>query len=94
LETESRISVRVSPGAARSEVAGFEDGVFRVKVAAAPLKGKANKELIDLLSRLLGIGKGEISIVRGHSSRLKVIAVSGLGREEVTERLLSHKAGH
>ena len=86
--------MRVSPGAARREVAGFADGVLRVKVAAPPLKGRANKELIDLLSRLLGIGRGDISIVRGHSSRLKVIAVSGLGREEVARRLSSHETGH
>ncbi|MFC2018961.1 DUF167 domain-containing protein [Chloroflexota bacterium] len=89
LEAESRISVRVSPGAARSEVAGFADGVLRVKVAAPPLKGRANKELIDLLSRLLDLARGDISIVRGHSSRSKLIAVYGLGREEVMERLLS-----
>ena len=90
---EARIAVRVAPNAARSEVVGFVGGVLRVKVAAPPVKGKANKELVVLLSRVLGLDKSRISIATGEASRNKVIAVDGLSREEVMKRLSSFGAG-
>jgi len=83
------ISVRVYPNAARNEVAGFSDGVWQVRVSAPPVKGKANRELITFLSKVLSIGKSSLSITRGHTSRSKVIAVDGLSEEEITERLSS-----
>lgn len=86
---EARITVRVSLKAPRSEVVGFAAEVLRVKVAVPPVKGKANKELIALLSRKLGVDKSRISIAAGETSRNKIIAVNGLSREEVIERLSS-----
>ena len=88
LGNEVRISLRVYPNASRNEMVGFVEGVWRVKVAALPIKGKANKELITCLSRLLGVGKGSINIIKGHTTRNKVIAIDGLSREEVMKRLL------
>ncbi len=67
---------------------GFTDGVLRVKVSAPPIKGKANKELITFLSWLLGVSKGSVNIIKGHTTRNKVVAIDGLSREEVMERLL------
>ena len=89
---EGRIAVRVAPNAARSEVVGFAGGVLRVKVAAPPVKGKANKELVALLSRALGLDKSRISIAAGEASRSKVIAVNGLSQEEVMKKLSSFGA--
>ena len=85
---EVKISLRVYPNASRNEVMGFTDGVLRVKVSAPPTKGKANKELIALLSRLLGVGKDSVNIIKGHTTRNKVVAIDGLSREEVMKRLL------
>jgi uncharacterized protein (TIGR00251 family) len=90
---EGRIAVRVVPNAPRSEVIGFVGEALRVKVAAPPVKGKANKELFALLSRVLAVDKSRISIVAGETSRNKIIAVDGLGREEVMKRLSSSGAG-
>ena len=59
-----------------------------VKVAAPPLKGQANRELVAFLSQLLSVGKGSLAIIRGHTSRNKLISVEGLSREEVLRRLL------
>jgi uncharacterized protein (TIGR00251 family) len=87
-ERQARISLRVYPNAARNEVAGFADGVLRVKVAAPPLQGRANRELLAFLSQVLGVGKGTLTIIKGHTSRDKVIAISGLSQEEVIGRLL------
>jgi len=82
------ISLRVHPNAARNGVVGFAEGVWRVKIAAPPLKGRANRELITFLARELGLSKGSLIIIKGHTSRNKVIAVDGLTQEEIKRRLL------
>ena len=83
------ISVRVYPNSARNEVTGFSDGVWRVKVSAPPVGGKANKELIAFLGKILGVGRSRLSIIRGHTSRSKVVSVEGLTQDEITKRLSS-----
>ena len=85
--SEARISLRVYPGAARSEVVGFTNGVLQVRVAAPPVKGQANKELIAFLSKALGVGKGTLTIIKGHTSRSKVVAIDGLSREDIVKQL-------
>lgn len=75
------------PNAARNELAGFSEGVLRVRVAAPPVKGKANKELIAFLAQKLGLSKGDLTILKGHTSRNKVISIVGLTREELNQRL-------
>jgi len=84
---EVKISLRVYPGAGRNEVVGFTDGVLRVKVSAPPTRGQANRELITFLSQLLKVGKGSVDIIKGHTTRIKVVAIGGLSQEEVMKRL-------
>jgi len=68
-------------------VVGLIDNVFHVKVSAPPIKGKANQELIAFLGQLLEVNKSRVSIIRGQTSRNKVIAVQGLSQEETMKRL-------
>jgi len=84
---KAEISVRVHPNSARNEVVGITDGVWQMRVSAPPVKGKANKELIAFLSRLLGVGKSRIGIIRGHTARNKVITISGLSQKDIVKRL-------
>ena len=84
---EVKISLRVYPNAARNEMVGFSDGVLRVKVSAPPIKGKANRELISFLSRLLRVSKGSANIIKGDTTRNKVVAIDGLNRADVIKRL-------
>jgi len=83
----AKITVHVQPNARRNEVVGFEDGVLRVKIAAPPVKGRANRELIEFLSQLLGVSKGSVTIEKGATSRSKVIGVSGLSQDDILNRL-------
>ena len=83
-----KITLRVRPGAAVSEVVGVSDGVWQVKVVAPPVKGQANRELVDFLSRRLGVARSRVVIVQGNTARDKVVAISGLSREEIAGRLL------
>lgn len=87
MENEAKFSVRVCPNASRNEIIGLSEGTLRVKIAAPPLRGKANKELISLLSRALEISKNYITIVHGQTSRNKIISVSGLSYQQVITRI-------
>ncbi len=80
-KSQARISIRVYPGTARNEVVGFSDGVLRVRISAPPVKGRANRELVAFLSRLLGVSRNSISIIKGHTSRNKIIAIYDLSQE-------------
>lgn len=82
-----RIVVRVQPNAERNEVLGFKDDVLRMKIAAPPVKGKANQELITFLSDILGIGKSNLAIEKGITGRRKVISITGLTQTQIIERV-------
>ena len=73
-----RIAVRVQPGARKNSITGYSDGVLRVKVAAPPVEGKANKELIAYLSDILDVKKSAITIEKGQTSRNKLISITGM----------------
>jgi len=90
-ENKARISVRVYPGAARNEIVGLNNNVLRITISAPPARGKANRELIAFLSRLLDTKKDSISIIKGHTTRNKVIVIDGLSREHTLELLLLGK---
>ncbi len=86
-EHQGNITIQVQPNARRNEVLGFEDGILHVKIAAPPVKGKANKELVLFLSQLIGVSKSSINIKSGFTSRRKVITVTGLDRDQIVERI-------
>jgi uncharacterized protein (TIGR00251 family) len=72
--------VKVTPNARKSEVTGWatdEQGrkVLLLKLAAPAQEGKANKELVRFMAECLGCAKSEVSLVRGDSSRTKVLEV-------------------
>ena len=85
--TSTRLRIRVTPRASQNEVVGFSDDVLYVKVAALPDRGKANRELIDYLSRILDIKKSSLHLLKGHTSRNKVIAVDGLSLVDIIARV-------
>ncbi len=86
---KAKILLRVLPGAVRNELLGFREGVLRVRVKAPPEKGRANQELVSFLSQILGLPKGALTIIKGHTSRDKVIAIDGLSQDEVMKRFSS-----
>lgn len=70
--------VKVIPKASRTELVGrMADGTWKVKVAAAPEKGKANAELCGFLAGLLGVPKSAVEVVSGATSHLKRVRARG-----------------
>ncbi len=79
--------MRVVPRAGRSGVAGLRDGALLVRLAAAPVDGAANAELIDVLARALDVPKRSIEIVAGDRSRSKRLRVDGMSAPAVLAAL-------
>ena len=86
-EEQATIVVQVQPNASQNRVGRFEDGILHLRIAAPPVKGKANQELVKFLSGILGVSKSSITIEKGMTSKRKVIAVTGLTQGQVTELL-------
>jgi uncharacterized protein (TIGR00251 family) len=78
-----RFSVRVQPRASRNEVVGLHGSSLKVRVTAPPVDGLANAALIDFLSHALKASRRNVCIVSGHSSRTKVVEISGVNLESV-----------
>jgi uncharacterized protein (TIGR00251 family) len=90
---EAVLSVRITPGARRNAVSAFREGVWHIKIAAPPVEGRANDELVAYLGRLLDVRRGAISVVKGHASRSKLVSVSGLTGEDISIRLTAQLKG-
>lgn len=83
----ARLVVRVQPNANKNEVLRFRDGKLYLKIAAPPVKGKANQELISFLCEILGVGKNKLTIERGLTDRTKVISINEVTQEQVAKQL-------
>lgn len=83
------LDVVVVPRASRSRVVGTLDDRIKVQLAAAPVDGAANEELVELLAELLAVPRRAIAIVRGESSRRKTVRIVGGDAAAVRSRLES-----
>lgn len=90
------LAVYVQPKASRTECIGFHGGAVKIRLAAPPIDGAANDELIRFLANRCGVPRTGISIQAGVTSRQKRVKVQGVTVEGVLARLLppsSEKGG-
>ncbi len=85
------VSVRIQPRASRNGVVLMEGGGFKIRLTAPPVDGAANEALIRFLADILSLPKSQVEIVTGHTSREKIVRITGIGQQEA-ERVLN-KAG-
>jgi uncharacterized protein len=81
--------VKAVPASSRTCFAGVQNGMLRVKLAAAPERGKANQALVEFLSEKLGIKKKFIRITGGLTSKVKQITAEQMRPETLIEKLES-----
>ncbi|HAM71513.1 MAG TPA: DUF167 domain-containing protein [Verrucomicrobiales bacterium] len=81
------LCLKVQPRASRNEVGPAVGAQLKVKVTAPPVDSAANDAVVELLAERLGCSRGSVQILRGQSSRNKVIQVHGLPGETIAERL-------
>ena len=83
------VEIRLQPRGGRDAVVGERDGAVLIRISAPPVDGKANAALIAFVSKLLGVPKSSVTIVRGEASRNKVIRVDGRAADDVRTMLLA-----
>lgn len=71
------LRMKVKPNARSSEITPGDDGVWQVKLKAAPVDGKANEELIRLVAEHFGVRRADVTLRSGAGSRLKLIQIPG-----------------
>ncbi len=82
-----RVRVHVKPRASRSRIVGERDGTLEVAVAAPPVDGEANAELVRTVARQLGVPRGAVTVVMGATGRTKLLAIAGIDEATLRARL-------
>jgi uncharacterized protein YggU (UPF0235/DUF167 family) len=83
----ARLKLHVTPGAREDALAGWQGDSLRVKVRARPEKGRANDALLRFLAGHLKLPPSRLALVRGATSRDKLVDVEGLSEDELRARL-------
>jgi len=81
------LGVKVVPGSSRTELVGEYNGMLKIKLSAAPEKGKANKCLIEYMAKLLSVRKTSISIISGATTSVKQLQILDVEPERVLNSL-------
>ncbi len=84
---------KIVPGSSRTAICGLLDKMLKIKVAAAPERGKANRCLLKFLAEQLGVREKAVSIISGKNSPVKHIQVLGISSEILSQRLNLDKQG-
>lgn len=87
-----RLTVRVKPRASRTRLLKAEGLELVVALAAPPVDGAANEELLGFLATLLGCGKSTLRLVVGQTSKQKVVEVSGIDAAEAARLIAAASA--
>lgn len=82
------VAIRLQPRAKRSEVVGERAGAIVVRVTAPPVDGKANAALCAFVAKTVGVPTSAVDVVRGQTSRDKIVRVVGASEDAVREALL------
>ncbi len=73
------LDIKVEPRSSQKGIAGvMDDTIIKVKLTAPPVAGSANEQLIEVIAEELGVKKSQVSVIRGHSSKRKIVAVTGI----------------
>jgi hypothetical protein len=83
----SRLRLKVIPKAARDGIAGWVGDSLKIRVTAAPERGKANSAVIALLASTLGVPRGRIALLAGETKAHKVVEIQGFSEPELRMRL-------
>jgi uncharacterized protein (TIGR00251 family) len=86
---ELLLHLHVQPGAKKNRVVGLHDGRLKLAVAAPPVDGKANAQLLAFLAKLLGLRKNQLQLRSGQSGRQKTLAVTGISLDRLQEVLVA-----
>ena len=81
-------AVRIVPRASRSEIAGEYNGALRIRIAAPPVEGAANRELIRLLAKSFRLPQNAVEIISGVASKSKIVHIAGADSARLEQMIL------
>lgn len=81
--------MRLQPRASSSRITGEKDDVIQVRVTAPPVDGGANAALEKLVAKKLGIAKSKVKVIKGETSREKLLEIEGIGEDDARRTLLA-----
>ena len=84
------VRIYVRPNSSETKIEGLYNKNIKIKLASPPEKGKANKELIDLISRTTGISKSRIKIISGITSNYKTIRIDDRSNTDYSKIILQN----
>jgi uncharacterized protein len=90
--TSTRLRLRVTPGAGRAGIVGRHGDAWKIRVTAAPERGRANEAVLRLLADALSLPRASLTLVSGHSTREKIVVLDGVGPAQIERRLASATA--
>jgi uncharacterized protein (TIGR00251 family) len=79
--------VLAKPRASKSGVRGAKDGTLEVAIAAPPIDGEANEELVRFLAKAFGVAKRDVAIERGENGRHKRVHIARISERVARERI-------
>ena len=82
-------AVRVVPRASSSGIVGEHDGALRVRIAAPPVAGAANRELVKVLAKSFELSQNAVEIVSGTNSKRKTVRIRGAKAAQLEQLILS-----
>jgi len=85
----ARLTLHVQPRAGRTEVVGLHGAALKVRLAAPPVDGAANDQLVRFLAERLGVPRRAVRLVAGAGARRKVVEVDGVVADEAMRVLLA-----
>lgn len=81
------LALKVQPRASRNELAGVLGTELRLRVTAPPVDSAANEAVLEFIARLLGLPRRAVTLVRGQTSRHKLVRLEGIALDEAARRL-------
>jgi uncharacterized protein (TIGR00251 family) len=89
------MTLHVTPKARKNEISGIlADGTLKVRLTAPPVEGAANKALLELLAKVLGVRAGALEIIGGEKGRDKIVSVVDLDASTVEEKVRKYLKEH
>lgn len=86
-----QVAVFVQPSGRKNEIIGKHGEAWKIRIQAPPVDGKANEVLIEYVAEILGLSRKDVVLVRGQTSRNKVLEICNLTEVEVQKHFLQLK---
>ncbi|NLV15817.1 MAG: YggU family protein [Syntrophomonadaceae bacterium] len=81
------LEIKVQPRSSRNKLVGNQQGIWKVKLTAPPVDGEANQALVSFLADIFGVSKQSVKILRGDTSKLKLVGIHGVSPGQAAEVL-------